>query len=152
MTEPDSTMAAIQEGLRLHLGGDRPGARAWFAGLWAEIGGDGDPLHRCALAHYMADVQDDPAEELEWDLRALRAADSLTGERAKEHHSSLSVRGFYPSLHLNLGETTGNSVTSAAPVVISDSPERGWTRSARTTTRRASAPGWTGSRNGSASP
>jgi hypothetical protein len=104
VTEPDPTMAAIHEGLRLHLGGDRPGARAWFAGLWAEIGGDGDPLHRCALAHYMADVQDDPAEELEWDLRALRAADSLTGERAKEHHSSLSVRGFYPSLHLNLGE------------------------------------------------
>jgi hypothetical protein len=97
-------MAAIHEGLRSHLGGDRPGARAVFAGLWAEIGEDGDPLHRCALAHYMADVQDDPAEELEWDLRALRAADSLTDERAREHHSSLAVKGFYPSLHLNLGE------------------------------------------------
>jgi GNAT superfamily N-acetyltransferase len=97
-------MAAIHEGLRLHLGGDRPGARTLFAGLWAEIGEDGDPLHRCALAHYMADVQDDPAEELAWDLRALAAADSLTDERAREHHSSLAVKGFYPSLHLNLGE------------------------------------------------
>jgi ribosomal protein S18 acetylase RimI-like enzyme len=97
-------MAAIQEGLRLHLGGDRPGARTLFAGLWTEIGEDGDPLHRCALAHYMADVQDDVADELAWDLRALHAADSLTDERAREHHSSLAVKGFYPSLHLNLGE------------------------------------------------
>jgi hypothetical protein len=98
------TMAAIQEGLQLHIGGDRPAARALFARLWAEIGEDGDPLHRCALAHYMADVRDDPAEELEWDLRALDAADSLTDERAKTYHASLAVKGFYPSLHLNLGE------------------------------------------------
>jgi hypothetical protein len=104
LTEPDTMMAAIQEGLLLHMGGDRPGARTLFAKLWAEIGEDGDPLHRCALAHYMADVRDDPAEELEWDLRALHAADSLTDERAKTYHASLAVRGFYPSLHLNLGE------------------------------------------------
>jgi hypothetical protein len=102
--ESDPTMAAIHEGLQLHLGGDRPAARVWFAKLWAEIGEDGDPLHRCALAHYMADVRDDPAEELEWDLLALRAADSLTDDRAKTYHASLAVQGFYPSLHLNLGE------------------------------------------------
>jgi hypothetical protein len=104
MTEPDLTMAAIHEGLQLHIGGDRAGARARFAQLWNEIGDDGDPLHRCALAHHMADVHDDPAEELEWDLRALCAADSLSDERVQEHHSSLAVQGFYPSLHLNLGE------------------------------------------------
>jgi len=104
VTEPDPTMAAIQEGLQLHIGGDRAAAHALFAELWAKIGDDGDPLHRCALAHYMADVCEDPAEELEWDLRALRAADSLTDERAKTYHASLAVKGFYPSLHLNLGE------------------------------------------------
>jgi hypothetical protein len=97
-------MAAIHAGLQLHIPGDRPAALARFAELWAEIGEGGDPLHRCALAHYMADVRDDPAEELEWDLRALRAADSLTDDRAKTYHASLAVEGFYPSLHLNLGE------------------------------------------------
>jgi hypothetical protein len=59
-------------------------------------------LHVVTLAHYMADVQTDPAEELRWDLRALAAADSLTDDRARQHHSSLRVAGFYPSLHLNV--------------------------------------------------
>lgn len=47
----------------------------------------------------MADVQDDPADELVWDLRALEAADLVTEVRARQ-----DVRGFYPSLHLNLGD------------------------------------------------
>ncbi|MFD5249200.1 hypothetical protein ACFWIW_31965 [Amycolatopsis sp. NPDC058340] len=100
----DEVMAEINTGLQLHISGDRDGAREKFAALWERIGEDGDPLHRCALAHYMADVRDDPAEELAWDLRALAAADSLTDERAKEYHATLAVRGFYPSLHLNLAE------------------------------------------------
>jgi hypothetical protein len=100
----DDVMVAIDAGLRQHIGGDRAGAYETFSALWAEIGAEGDPLHRVALAHHMADVCEDPAEELEWDLRALAAADSLTDSRAQEYHSSLAVRGFYPSLHLNLGE------------------------------------------------
>ncbi len=100
----DNVMVAIDAGLRQHIGGDRAGAHATFTALWAEIGEHGDPLHRVALAHHMADVCDDPADELAWDLRALAAADSLTDDRAKEYHASLAVRGFYPSLHLNLGE------------------------------------------------
>jgi len=73
--------------------------------VWSEIGGEnGDPFHRCALAHSMADVQDDVHEELAWDLRALAAADLLTNERAARGGVAGSVAGFYPSLHLNLGE------------------------------------------------
>jgi hypothetical protein len=49
-------------------------------------------------------VQEDLAEELRWDLRALAAADELTDRRAREHHHSLAVAGFYPSLHLNLAD------------------------------------------------
>lgn len=56
------------------------------------------------LAHYLADLYDDPAESLVWDVRALDAADALTDERAREHHESLRVAGFYPSLHLNLAD------------------------------------------------
>ena len=53
----------------------------------------------------MADTQDDPADELAWDLRALSAADGLRrASRARPEHagSALAVRAFYPSLHLNL--------------------------------------------------
>ncbi|TQF69387.1 hypothetical protein FK531_11700 [Rhodococcus spelaei] len=102
MSATDQVMADVAAAQELANGGDRAGARTAFAELWERVGPDGDPLHRVTLAHYMADVQDDPAEELAWDLRALDAADSLTDERAQAHHSSLQVRGFYPSLHLNL--------------------------------------------------
>ncbi|MGP3948129.1 hypothetical protein [Streptomyces sp. 7N604] len=95
-------MTRIGQAIMLHRGGDRDEARNRFAALWEEIGEDGDPLHRCTLAHYMADTQDDPADELAWDVLALRAADSLTDVRAAAHHQALAVRAFYPSLHLNL--------------------------------------------------
>jgi hypothetical protein len=52
----------------------------------------------------MADVQDDPHEELTWDLRALAAADLITVERGAQAGLTSPVSGFYPSLHLNLGE------------------------------------------------
>ncbi|MFD4531270.1 hypothetical protein ACFWNL_11565 [Kitasatospora sp. NPDC058397] len=77
-------------------------ARASFEALWAALGERGDVFHRCVLAHYLADLQDDPQDELEWDRRALAAADSLTAERAQTYESALQVRAFYPSLHLNL--------------------------------------------------
>ncbi len=83
-------------------GGDREEARNRFAALWEEIGEGGSPLHRCTLAHYMADTQDDPEDELTWDLRALKAADTIGAEGARWGESAVSVRGFYPSLHLNL--------------------------------------------------
>ncbi|MGA4843298.1 hypothetical protein [Streptomyces sp. G45] len=98
----DVVMTRIGQAVMLQHAGDREEARSRFLALWSEIGEDGDPLHRCTLAHYMADTQDDPADELAWDLRALSAADELTDERVGRHHASLAVRGFYPSLHLNL--------------------------------------------------
>ncbi|MBO1417436.1 hypothetical protein, partial [Streptomyces sp. FH025] len=76
-------------------------ARASFEALWEALG-ERDVFHRCVLAHYLADLQDDPRAELEWDRRALAAADSLTSERARTYESALQVRAFYPSLHLNL--------------------------------------------------
>jgi hypothetical protein len=88
---------------RLHSG-DREGARAAFAGIWAEMGEAADPFHVCTLSHYMADAQDDVRSELEWDLRALEAAGRVTDERAKAHHAALSIRSFFPSLHLNVGD------------------------------------------------
>ncbi|MFB7247120.1 hypothetical protein CW362_26310 [Streptomyces populi] len=99
---PDAMMTRIGQAVMLHHAGDREEARGRFLDLWGEIGDDGDALHRCTLAHYMADTQDDPADELAWDLRALSAAEELTDGHAAEPHGSLAVRAFYPSLHLNL--------------------------------------------------
>ncbi|MET7937095.1 hypothetical protein [Streptomyces sp. NPDC005322] len=90
----DAVLIRIGQAVMLHRGGDREEARNRFAVLWQEIEHGGDPYHRCALAHYMADTQDDPADELMWDLLALAAADGLTG--------ALEVRAFYPALHLNV--------------------------------------------------
>lgn len=99
---PDAVMTRIGQVVMLHHGGDRDEARDRFLKLWAEIGENGDALHRCTLAHYMADTQEDPTDELAWDLRALSAAEELTDGRVAEHHHSPAVRAFYPSLHLNL--------------------------------------------------
>ncbi len=101
MTQRDAVMAKIGEGIGRRERGDREGARRLFAELWELVGPDGDPFHRCALAHSMADVQDDVREELTWDLRALEAADELRDEEAE---MASPVAGFYPSLHLNIAD------------------------------------------------
>ncbi|MFJ5046482.1 hypothetical protein [Streptomyces sp. NPDC088719] len=114
----DAVMTRIGQAIMLLHGGDREEARNRFGALWSELGADGDALHRCTLAHYMADTQDDPGDELAWDLRALTAAEGLRtaeapgegdgpgegrgGAPAPEHRDTPAVRAFYPSLHLNL--------------------------------------------------
>ncbi|MGZ9929683.1 hypothetical protein ACXNSR_07270 [Streptomyces sp. NC-S4] len=116
----DAVMTRIGQAVILLHAGDREEARNRLAEIWSEIGEEGDYLHRCTLAHYMADAQDDPADELAWDLRALTAAadvpddvpDDVPGDRPGtgpprdgrparwEPHPGLAA--FYPSLHLNL--------------------------------------------------
>ncbi|HET6354132.1 hypothetical protein [Streptomyces sp.] len=98
----DAVTTRIGQAIMLLHGGDREEARNRFGALWSEIGEAGDALHRCTLAHYMADTQDDPGDELAWDLRALAAADGLSEERPARREAALEVRAFYPSLHLNL--------------------------------------------------
>lgn len=101
----DPTLLRIGEAVQLNHAGGRAAARSRFAELWDEIGGErGDPLHRCTLAHAMADAQDDVHEELVWDQRALAAAGLITEERVAEAGVALPVAGLYPSLHLNLSE------------------------------------------------
>lgn len=104
MSQPDETMAKIGAAIELGRAGRRAEARDTFDRLWDEIGPHGDAFHRCALAHYMADLQETDEAELEWDERALDAASGLTDERAQQFHESLQVQGFLPSLHLNLAD------------------------------------------------
>ncbi|RII20576.1 hypothetical protein DSC45_05055 [Streptomyces sp. YIM 130001] len=92
---PDPTTEAIAEAVTQGRDGDVASARSKLLSLWATMGVTGDPLHRCSLAHYLADLYEDPAEALTWDIRALDAADAVTAQ---------DIAGFYPSLHLNLAD------------------------------------------------
>jgi hypothetical protein len=56
-------MIRISEASAMGLSGDRQGAREPLAQLWDEMGRNGDPLERVALAHSMADFQEEPLDE-----------------------------------------------------------------------------------------
>ncbi|MET9830419.1 hypothetical protein ABZ078_14105 [Streptomyces sp. NPDC006385] len=103
-TAPDPTMDAIGRAVAEGRAGDIASARRELLALWSAIGVTGDPLHRCTLAHHLADLYDDPAQALVWDVRALDAADAVTERRVQDHHPGLHVTAFYPSLHLNLAD------------------------------------------------
>ncbi len=100
----DDMMLRVQRGIELGQRGDREAARQVLGVAWNDLESDGDPLHRCAVAHAMADVQDDVRDELQWDLRALAAVHQVSDARITEAGIDGSVRGFYPSLHLNLAD------------------------------------------------
>ncbi|GGY31114.1 hypothetical protein [Streptomyces djakartensis] len=101
-TAADAVLTRIGQVVILHHAGDREEARRRLLDLWAEVGEHGDPLYRCTLAHYLADTQDDPADELAWDLRALTAAEEIGENGPAVREGALAVRAFYPSLHLSL--------------------------------------------------
>jgi hypothetical protein len=101
---PDSVMNRVGEAIALIQHKDRAGARSLLMDLWEEVGGNGDALHRCAIAHQLADVQDELDNELGWDLEALAAADALSDDRLAAAGAAATVQGLYPSLHLNLAD------------------------------------------------
>jgi hypothetical protein len=92
--------------------GERALARERFGAIWARIRTSPEPLHECFLSHFMADAQDDLADELSWDLRALAAAERCTeGDEGRYRKTvpdvdrgGLTVAGFFPSLHSNLAD------------------------------------------------
>jgi hypothetical protein len=74
--------------------------RAWAARV--------DDFDACIAAHYLARVQPDAQATFEWNARAI--------EHARLAEPDL-VRGFMPSLHLNLGrsyEDIGDAARAAA--------------------------------------
>ncbi|SOD98632.1 hypothetical protein [Blastococcus haudaquaticus] len=104
MSATDPTMADIAAAVQVGRDGRRAESREQLDALWERLGPDGDPLCRVTLAHFLADLQDDPREELAWDERALEAVGDLTDRRAGQEHAGVQARGFLPSLHLNLAD------------------------------------------------
>ena len=98
MAEWDDVLAAVAAA----LGGDKPGARRLLTECWDSTAPE-DHGQRCVLAHYLADVQDDPDAEIGWDETALLEHGFLSdGDLAPV--GIPAVKGMLPSLHLNLGD------------------------------------------------
>ncbi|MEU2032246.1 hypothetical protein [Nocardia amamiensis] len=94
----DDRMAEVFAAVR--LGGVDPEAgRRALEKLWNELGEHAEALHRCVIAHHLADLQEGAAEALCWDQRAL-AAVFAPGVPLDE-----GLRGFLPSLYLNLADS-----------------------------------------------
>ena len=111
----------IRAGVRLREAGQSAEAKELFLSLWPGVEQGDDAFARCFLAHSLADVQDDPREELRWDLLALEAAADVTEERAAEQEVPGGRLGLYPSLHLTWPRTT-SSLGTTKPLAGTTSP------------------------------
>ena len=78
-------------GMQAECEGRNDIARRLFEQAWAQRTDDYDAS---IAAHFLARHQDSPQDALHWNQMALDYAEAVGDER---------VRGFYPSLYLNLG-------------------------------------------------
>jgi hypothetical protein len=85
----------LAQALALAVRGRREAAQALYAELYAEATDAGDGYGACVAAHFVAHMHRAPADQRDWHLRALQAADAVGDARAA---------AFYPSLHANLAE------------------------------------------------
>lgn len=84
----------------LHTG-KRHEATTRFLSLWETLELH-DHFHRCVLAHYLADAQDNPETELHWDVLALEMATAASPDEFDSRFPGMTLASFFPSLHLNL--------------------------------------------------
>jgi len=81
------------EGMEAESKGSIEAAKKLFLNAWEESTTD---FEKFTAAHYLARNQENLDEELIWNLESLRLA-SLINED--------SMKGYFPSLHLNLGKS-----------------------------------------------
>jgi hypothetical protein len=92
--DPDNPVVKLcAQGMEAEFAGRPVEARDLFLRAWEARGDDYDAA---VAAHFVARHQATPAETLRWNQEALARADAVGDER---------VRGFYPSLYLNLGHS-----------------------------------------------
>jgi hypothetical protein len=84
-TPPESpAYATIRAGIALREQDRSSEAKALMEPLVADVESGDDAFAKVFLAHSLADVQENPEDELAWDLRALAFMDELTDQRAIE--------------------------------------------------------------------
>lgn len=81
------------DGMMAEGRGQKEEARDLCVRAWAQ---SVDDVDRCVAAHYLAQQQGSPEETFRWNREALDRADAVVPDR---------VRGFYPSLCLNMGKS-----------------------------------------------
>lgn len=92
--DPDNPVVALcAQGMEAEGDGRAADALALFAEAWRRRT---DDYEACVAAHYVARHQDTPELTLHWNRLAVDHADAVGDDR---------VRGFYPSLYLNLGRS-----------------------------------------------
>lgn len=89
----DPVVVLCAAGMRAEGAGDIDDARGLFEQAWRTATTD---YQSCIAAHYVARLQLDPADTLEWNERCLTLADAVGDE---------SVSTFYPSAYLNIGSS-----------------------------------------------
>ena len=97
MTGWDEVVEAVGRAQRGH-----PGGHEGLLEQWNATSAD-DHARRCVLAHYLADGEPDPTDEVAWDEVALREH-ALVADDALAVIGIPSARAMAPSLHLNLGD------------------------------------------------
>jgi hypothetical protein len=104
MTTPPEppAYATIREGISLREQGRSPEAKALMESLVAGVESGDDAYAKVFLAHSLADVQQNPEDELAWDLRALAFMHDLTDQQALDRGNPGGKNALFPSLHLNL--------------------------------------------------
>lgn len=92
----------ITAAVAVALGGDRDEGQRLLLACWQATTST-DDAQRCVLAHYLADLEADLADEVAWDERALAAHHEL-GDQDLAAIGIGSAAALAPSLHLNLGD------------------------------------------------
>jgi hypothetical protein len=92
----------VIEAVTVALGGERVRGRVLLEEAWDGTSAS-HHAQRCVIAHYLADVQDDLADEVAWDERAM-AAFAGVRDADLEPVGIEKAASMAPSLHLNLGD------------------------------------------------
>lgn len=98
MTQWDDIVTAVG----VALSGDRAQGQQELRDCWAGTT-ETDHAQRCVLAHYLADFEDDVADEVAWDEQALTAY-AHVGDADLAAVGIPAAASLGPSLHLNLGD------------------------------------------------
>lgn len=76
------------QGTRAEFQGNLDEARALYWRAWKASATD---YEACIAAHYVAHLEENPQAALQWNLEALRRAESVGDDRVKNFYSSLVV-------------------------------------------------------------